>query len=169
MGIFYVRLVVTSVLAAAVVAAFVTFFAVLMVVMVALDIRVEAELTLEISLYSLVTFACYAAEKLDACACESSLSTSADTAADKHINAVCAENTCESAVTFAVCADNFAFHYLIIFDIIELELGSSAEMLENISIFISYCNSHFCFLRYSFLCFLQPPQPHFSSLPSQRT
>ena len=41
---------------------------------------------------------------------------------------------------------DFAFHDIAIVDIIKLELFCAAKVLENIAVFVCYCDSHVIFL-----------------------
>lgn len=112
------------------------------VVMIAHNIRVVAESARKISIDSVVSTAVYAAEKLDASLSKSSLSTSADAAADEDINAVHSEEACKSAVTAAESWDNLLAHDFVVSNVVNLELFSVAEVLKDLTVFVSNRNTH---------------------------
>ena len=130
-----------SVVAAAVSAAGVTC-CVLVTVVVTGRVVVLHKCLREERLDSLVSAARVSAIKCDTCFAHSHLRTAADSAADKHISLNVFQETCKCVMTRTVCADKLLFDYLSVCNIIQLEHLCSAEMLENLSVFIGYCNSH---------------------------
>ena len=51
-------------------------------------------------------------------------------------------DACKRAVTAAVGIDDLGIHDRVILDVVDLELLGMAEVLENLSVFVSNCNSH---------------------------
>ena len=101
-----------------------------MVVMIAHNIRVVAESACKISIDSIVSTAVYTAEKLDACLSKSSLSTSADAAADEDVNAVHSKEASKSTVTAAESGDNLLAHDFVVSNVVNLELFGVTEVLK---------------------------------------
>ena len=157
--------------AAAVVSAFVALAVVVLVVMAALHVRVKLQLAGNERLSSCIGRAGDASEKLYAGLREGDAGSHADTAADEHIGAEVVEDTGERAMAAAVGIDHLRGDDMAVLRLINLELRGTAKVLENLSVVVSDCNLHHyspfpvCMVQ---LCFLQPPQPQRSSLPSQR-
>ena len=74
--------------------------------------------------------------KRNACLLHSHLSSAADTSADEYIDLCVFQESCQSTVSRAVCACDLFIYYFSVGNIVELELLCSAEMLENLSVFI---------------------------------
>lgn len=92
--------------------------------------------------YCFICAAGNAAEKLDAGLHKHALRTAADAAADYGIYIVAAQETGQGAMA-ASCGVCYLFvHDLCSFNVVELELFRMSEMLKNVSVFVSYCNSH---------------------------
>ena len=139
--------------AAAVVTAAVTF-AVMMVVVIALDIGVEAECACQQVSNSCVCIAAAAAVKSNTCLGQCHLCAAADTAADQHICMQGAQHTCQGAVAAAVGIYHFGCNDRAVFYFVNLELLGVTEMLEDLTVSISYCNSHNTFAPLSQRYFL---------------
>ena len=77
-------------------------------VVIAHNIRIVAEISCKISLYCLISTAIHSAEKPDTCLSKSSLSSPADTAADKNVNAVHCQKARKCTVTASKCGNNFS-------------------------------------------------------------
>lgn len=118
------------------------FLSVVMIVVAAAHIRVEVQLSLEQSLYRFVSLAGYAAEQPYARCRQGRLCAAADPAANQSICFECGEYTGQSAMAAPVRAGDFRRHYLAILHVINFKLFCTAKMLENLAVFIGYCNSH---------------------------
>ena len=67
---------------------------------------------------------------------------SADAAADHRVGLCAFQEGCQSPVAGAAGVDDHAVYDPAVLRVIYLELRRTAEMLENFSVFISYCDSH---------------------------
>ena len=117
-------------------------FAVVMVVMITFCKRIVNEVACCKSFSRFVSVAFDTAENFDAGLCERHLCAAADAAADQCINTESCEHTCESAVTAAERINNFRENDLAVFCGVELELFGVAEMLEDLAVFVCYCDFH---------------------------
>ena len=127
--------------AAAVIAAGMAL-AMVMVVMIALDIGIECQLAGNERFHCCVRIAGNAAVQLDARRSQCHLRTTADAAADQNICIQSGQDTCQRAVSAAHGIDNFRCNDLTLLHIIDLKLLGVAEVLENLAVFVSDCNSH---------------------------
>ncbi len=137
---------------AAVVAASMTF-AMMVVVMIAPDIGIEIQLSFQKSCYCSICAAGHTAIQLDTCCCQRSLCATADAAANQHICVQCCENTGQRAVPTSVGIHNLGSNNGIVLHLIDLKLFGVAEVLEDLSVFVSYCNSHLT-VSFAFNCFM---------------
>ncbi len=128
--------------AAAVAAALMAFLVMMLPVMVALDVGVIGKITGQEGLDRSVRVAGNAAEQLNTNRSKGHLSTAADSSADQNIGLQSIQDLSQSAVTAAICADNLRRNDLAVFHIINLKGFGMAEMLEDIAVFISDCDSH---------------------------
>ena len=129
--------------AAAVAAAGVTFTVVMVMTMViALDIGIVYQLTGNQSFHGCVRAAGYAAEQANAGCCQCHLRAAADAAADESICFQRGQHTGEGTVTASCGVHNFGTQNFAVLDIIDLELAGMTKMLENVSVFVCYSNSH---------------------------
>ena len=113
--------------------------------MVAVYVRVVSQRTCQQRRNCCVRAAAHAAIEPDSCLRKRCLCTSANAAADDGIDLTGRQETGQSSVTAAVCiCDLFPYdlrsHYIV-----KLELSGMSKMLEYLSIFIRYCNSHIGF------------------------
>ena len=122
-----------------------------MVVMVAVDVRIIQQLAFDQRLHCFICAALDAAEQLDASLCQCVLCACADAAADQRVNAALCKQPCKCAMSAAVGADDLGRDDLTVLNVIQLELSGVAKMLEDVAVFISYCDSHICF-SFSFQC-----------------
>ena len=127
--------------AAAVIAAGVTFTMV-MVVMVALDIGVEAEITGQVIGNRCVGITGTAAVELNTGLCQCHLGTAADAAADQNICVQTAQHTCQSTMTAAVGVHHLRCNDCAVLHFVDLELLGVTEMLEDLTVSVSNCDSH---------------------------
>ena len=126
--------------AAAVIAAGVVL-AVMVVVVIAAHIGIVQQLALDQCLHGCVGLAAAAAEEADAGLCQRHLCAAADTAADQHIGM----DSLQHAGQRAVAAAHGVHHFGVgddtgFVDVVDLELCRVAEMLEDLSVFVGYCN-----------------------------
>ena len=68
--------------------------------------------------------------------------TAAQAAADQDVDGIVREEACQGAVTDSVGSDDLTGDDFAVLDIIDLEILSSSEMLENIPVVIGCCNFH---------------------------
>ena len=129
---------------AAVVAANMTF-AMVMVVMAALHIGIEVQFVFQESSHSGIRISGYSAIKLDTCRRQSSLSATADTAADQNIGTQRIQDSGQRAVSASVGVHNLGSNHTSILYVIDLELCGVTKVLENLSVLVSNCNSHSIF------------------------
>ena len=73
---------------------------------------------------------------------QSNSCTHAHAAADQCGNTCFCQVACQCAVTETIGSDYFSGYNGTFFDGVYLELFGASEMLENLSVFISYCNFH---------------------------
>ena len=83
------------------------------------------------------------------------LCTHADASANQRVYLGGLQKACQCAVPAAVRRNDLLCNDLTILHVVELELLSVAEMLENLSVSVSYCDSHiFCSFLNDILCSL---------------
>ena len=119
-------------------------FTVVMVMMVAADIGVECQRAFHKSGNCRVSAAGHTAVELDTCGCQSHLGTAADAAADQNVGLQSGQDTGQSAVAAAIGVNDLGGYDLAILDVIDLKLLGVAEMLEDLTVFISNCDFHNC-------------------------
>lgn len=115
---------------------------VVVIVVIAADIGIEVQRTGQEQGNCLIGISSDTAVKLDAGLVQRHLGTAADTAADQNIGMKTAQQICQCAMTAAHGINDLGGNDLAVFRIIDLELGTVAKMLENITAFVSNCNSH---------------------------
>ena len=131
-----------AMLAAAVVTAGVTSLAVLMVMVVTVNIGIIAQISAEQCVHCCVSVSADTAVELDARFGQRCLRSAADAAADQRIHAVLHQKTRQGTMAAAVGINDFRMNDLAIRSFIKLKLLGVAEMLENLTVFISNCNFH---------------------------
>ena len=133
-----------AVTAAAVIAAgmLLPVVVIVVIVVIAADIGIEVQRTGQEQGNCLIGISPDTAVKLDAGLVQRHLGTAADTAADQNIGMKTAQQICQCAMTAAHGINDLGGNDLAVFHIIDLELGTVAKMLENITAFVSNCNSH---------------------------
>ena len=82
------------------------------------------------------------AVKLDSCLCQCHLCATADAAANKSINTKRRKKSCQCSVTATIGVNHFTIYNFSAFYCVNLKLLGVAEVLKNLSVFISYCNFH---------------------------
>lgn len=120
----------------------VMFLVASMIVMVTMNIRLKNKLSLKQRLHCLICTAGHTAVKTDLRFCQCILSPGSNASADQCIHFIFREHPCKSAVAAAACIYHLRPGYLPVFNIINLKLLRMPEMLEYISVLISYCNLH---------------------------
>lgn len=131
-----------SVVTAAVTATAVSALAVLVIMVVTVYIRVIAEISGDECVDRCICIPADPTEKTDTDLGECHLCTTTDAAADQCIDTELHKEACQCAVATAVrihylCTYDFAVRYIV-----DLKLCGMSEVLENLSVFIGYCNSH---------------------------
>ena len=114
----------------------------MMVVVIAFCVRVIGKGSGNKSSYRIVRVPGDTTEQLDACLRKGYLGTAADASANENINTEIGKQSCQCAVTASVCINDFCLYNGTVLDIIHFELFSMAEMLEDFSALVSYCNFH---------------------------
>ncbi len=138
----YASMIALLMCAAASMAAALVAFAMLVSMVATSHIRIICQIAGNVCLDCCIRTAGHTAEQLDACCRERHLRTAADAAADQYVRMQRLQNTRKCSVAAAVGADHLGVHNLIIFNIVHFKLLGMTEMLENLSILISYRNSH---------------------------
>ncbi len=114
-----------------------------MAVMTALNIGIVFQTVGNQCCHRIIGFALNAAVKPDSCFRKGSLCAAANAAADQSIHLMVQKKACQRSVAAAHGIYHLFSYNLLIFNIIEFKLLCMAKMLKYISVFISYCNSHF--------------------------
>ena len=128
--------------AAAVLTATAIVMVVMLPVVVALNMGIKVQLTGQERFHSRVGIAGNTAIQLNVSRCQGHLSAAADAAADQHIRVQTVQNACQRAMATAVGIHHLGRNDLAVSHIIDLELLGMAKVLENFTVFISYCDSH---------------------------
>lgn len=131
-----------AVVAASVIATAVSALAVLVIMVVTVHIRVIAESAGDECIDRCIRISADTTEKTDADLCKGHLCTTTDATADQCIDTELHQETGERAVTTAVRIHDRLAYDLTIRHIVDLKLLGMTEVLENLSVFIGYCNSH---------------------------
>ena len=139
----FIQSVISAIVGAASVGAAAVTFAVFMVVMAALHVRVVTKITCKVCLYRVICAAAYTAEKLYSRFGKCCLRSTAYAAADKYVNHIHFKEACKSAVSASHGEKYLLIHDFSVFDIVNDKLFGMTEMLENLSVFIGYCYSHY--------------------------
>ena len=119
-----------------------TPIAVLVVVVVALDVRVIAEIVRKIRLDRCVASSADTTVEFDTRIGKCHLRTTADTSADENISTDDRQKSHKCSVSLTVGVDYFRGYDCIILNFIDLELLRVAEMLKDLSVFVSNCYFH---------------------------
>lgn len=131
-----------AVVSATVIATAVSTLAVLVIMVVTVHVRVIAEISGDECIDSGICIAADTTEKADADLGECHLCTTTDATADQCIDTELHQETGERAVTTAVRIHDRLAYDLTIRHIVDLKLLGMTEVLENLAVFIGYCNSH---------------------------
>ena len=134
--------VISTLMTAAVLAAGMSLAAMLTVMVTAAHIRIKCKCACDKGVYCLVCAAADSAEKLYSAFLQRHLRTAAYAAAYQHVRLQCRKHACKRTVTGAVCIDYLRLDYFAVLDVVHLEVLGVTEMLKDISVFISYCDSH---------------------------
>ena len=114
-----------------------------MVVVIAFCVRVIGKCSGDTSNNSVVRIPADTTEQLDACLRKGHLGTAADASANENINTEIGKQSCQCAVTASIGINDFCLYNGTFLNIIHFELFGMAEMLEDLSVFVSCCNFHF--------------------------
>ena len=136
-----------AIIAAAVVAAAMTFAVVS--VMIALYVGIKSKRTVKQCFNCCITGAARTAVKLDACLVKCDLCTAADASANKCVNTKRGKELRKCSMTAAVSIYYFTVYDFSVFCGINLKLLGMAEVLKDMSVFVSYCNFH-CIVSFEF-------------------
>ena len=99
----------------------------------------------------------YAGIELDLRLGQGGSGTAANTAANKYICFYSGEYAGQCTVTGAVGIYKLCFNNLAVFNIVQFELLGVTEMLKDVSVFVSYCDSHNICSFFCFVFFLNLP------------
>ena len=127
-------------MAAAMLAAGVAALAVGVVVMITADIGIVCKCACQQGVHRRVRLAADAAVELDTGLRQCHLGTAADTAANQGIHAPLHQKSRQCAVAAAVGVHHFLPDDLAVCHLIELELLRVAEVLKDLTVFISNCD-----------------------------
>ena len=141
-----------AVVSTTVIATVVLALAMCVVVVVAVDVRVIAEISGDESIDSGICITADTTEKANADLCKCHLCTATDAAADQSIDTKLHKESCQRTMTTSVGIDDVCANDLAVGYIVDLKLLGMPEVLENLAVFIGYCNSHSYF---SFLITLE--------------
>lgn len=133
---------VAAVISAAVISTAVSALAVLVIMVVTVHVRVIAEISGDECIDSGICISADTTEKADADLGECHLCTTTDATADQCIDTELHQETGERAVTTAIRIHDRLAYDLTIRHIVDLKLLGMTEVLENLAVFIGYCNSH---------------------------
>jgi len=128
--------------AAAMAAAGVTCVMVMVTVVIALNIGVVEQLAGNKCLNRGIRTAGNTAEQTDTGCCQGCLGTAADAAANQHIRIQGVQHTSQGTVAAAIGADHLRGYNAAIPDFVDLKKFGVAKVLENLTVVISYRNSH---------------------------
>ena len=117
-------------------------FTVMMAVVIAFGVGIILQCPFGQRLRGRVCRACHAAVEFDSRLSQSILRTHADAAADQRVRLRRFQKPGKSAMTAAVGRDDLLRDDFTILHIVEFELLGVAKMLEDISVFIGYRDSH---------------------------
>ena len=131
-----------AVIAAAVTATAVFALAVLVIMVVTVHIRVIAEISSDECIDRCICVPADPTEKTDTDLGECHLCTTTDAATDQCIDTELHQEACQCAVATAIRIHYFCTNDFAVCDIVDLKLCGMSEVLENLSVFIGYCNSH---------------------------
>ena len=132
--------VMTAVVPLSVLAAGMTF-RVRMLVVIAACLRIIDQLSLGQGFCRFIRGARHAAVERDACLGKSCLCAHADATADQRVCLGSLQKACQRAVPGAVGGNDLRGYDLPVRDVIELELLRVSEMLEDLTVFVSDCDS----------------------------
>ena len=142
---------------AAVVAADMGFPAVFMIVVFTMHIGIESKIAGNKSIYRFIGITFDTAVELYSVFCQRHLCTAANTAANEYICFYSGEYAGQCTVTGAVGIYKLCFNDLAVFNIVQFELLGVTEMLKDISVLVSYCDSHNICSFFDFEFFLNLP------------
>ena len=125
----------------------------MMVVMIAFCVRVIGKGSGNAGSHRIVCIPADTAEQLDACLGKGRLGTAADAAADEGIHTQLGKQSCQRTVTASVGVNDLRLYNGAVLDVVHLELFGVTEVLEDFSVFVSYCNFHFT-VSFGFNCFI---------------
>ena len=131
---------VIGVMFAAMAMAAVTFM--VMLVAVAVGIGTELKISFCKCLGGCIRRSAYSCTESDSGIGKSHLGSHSDSTADEDIGMDCVEESCQSSVAVSVGVYDLLADDFSVLDIVEFELFSVSEMLEDLPVFISDCDSH---------------------------
>ena len=129
----------------------------MLAVVIAGGIRVKVKGSLKKCFYRLISRTGDAGVELNACFGKGCARAAADAAADQGVNTVFRQKSCQCAVAASVGIHDRGACDLLIFDGIDLKLFCVSEMLEYVSVFVSYCNFHIFYLLIKIFPILSVP------------
>lgn len=127
---------------AAVVAADMGFPAVFMIVVFTMHIGIESKIAGNKSIYRFIGITADTAVELYSVFCQRHLCAATNAAANKCICFYSGEYAGQCTVAGAVGIYKLCFNDFAVFNIVQFELLGVTEMLKDVSVFVSYCDSH---------------------------
>ena len=118
------------------------FMVMVLPVVVALNMGIEIQLSFQECFHSSVRIAGNTAIQLNVSRCQGHLGAAANAAADQNLRVQRVQNTCQRAVAAAVGIHHLGRNDLALSHIIDFELLGVAKVLEDLTIVISYRDSH---------------------------
>ena len=115
----------------------------LMLMMLTAYVRIKAERSFQVFRNRIVRAAADTAQKSDPRIRQRRLRACSDAAADQYVHLRPGKKPRQSSMTLPVCIDNLLLYDRSVFNVIQFKLRRMSEMLEHISILVSYCNPHF--------------------------
>ena len=125
----------------------------MMVVMIAFCVRVVGKGSGNAGSNRIVCIPTDTTEQLDTCLHKGHLSTAANASANENINTQIRKQSCQRTMTASVGVNDRCLYNGAVLDIIYLELFGVTEMLEDFSVFVSYCNFQLT-VSFAFNCFI---------------
>lgn len=106
------------------------------------DVRLEHQLAPKEVFHRLIRAAGHPAVKLDTCLGQSRFRPCPNTAANQRLNALGLQKACQRAMAASQRVHHLRGNHFALLCLIDFELLGMAEMLEYLTVFISYCDFH---------------------------
>lgn len=114
----------------------------MMVMVITMYIRIISQIACKQCVHRIISTSADTAEKTNACLRKCILCAAADTAADQGIHPMLHQKSSQCTMSASVGINHFCVHNFAVCNLIDLEFCCVSKVLENLSVFISYCNFH---------------------------